>query len=175
MHLMNGEFGFWPLSPEVGLPVLRNHWETVEKGAARSGRTPDRREWRVIRDVFVAETDDEARRLSIDGFMGETWRRYSLGLYRQHNLLGFLKHDPGIPDSDVTLDYCAEHLWLMGSPETVASKLRRLFDEVGGFGVVLMQWYDYADTPGPWQESMRRFAEEVMPRVRDLVPTPPAR
>ena len=172
MHRMNGEFGFWPLSPEVGLPVLLNHWATVEEGAKRSGRTPDRRDWRIIRDVFVAETDAEAYRHSVDGLMGDTWRRYIFGLYKQHNLFSFLKHDPEMPDSDVTLDYCAEHLWLMGSPDTVVAKLRQIYEASGGFGVVLAQWYDYADAPGPWHESMRLFAEEVMPRVADLTPSP---
>ena len=30
-------------------------------GGAKAGRTPDRSEWRIVREVFVADTDEEAK------------------------------------------------------------------------------------------------------------------
>jgi alkanesulfonate monooxygenase SsuD/methylene tetrahydromethanopterin reductase-like flavin-dependent oxidoreductase (luciferase family) len=172
MHKLAGEFGYWPMSPEMSVAATATHWDSVEAGARRSGRTPSRNEWRLIRDVFVADTDAEAERLALGGMLGQTWRRYILKLFQQHNLAGFLKHDSAVADEDVTVEYCARHLWLMGSPDTVAQQIRDLYTRVGGFGVVLMQVYDYADTPDPWHRSMRLFAEEVLPRVADLVPEP---
>lgn len=170
MHRMAGEFGFWPMSPEMSTEATRTHWSSVEEGARRSGRHPSRGDWRIIRDVFVAETDADAERLGLRGMLGETWARYVLKLFQQHNLVSFLKHDPTVPDADVTVEYCARHLWLTGSPATVARKLRELYERVGGFGVLLMQVYDYSDAPDPWHRSMRLFAEEVLPRVKDLAP-----
>ena len=38
-------------------------------GAGKAGRKADRAEWRMVREVFVAETDAEARRLSV----GSQW------------------------------------------------------------------------------------------------------
>jgi alkanesulfonate monooxygenase SsuD/methylene tetrahydromethanopterin reductase-like flavin-dependent oxidoreductase (luciferase family) len=32
-----------------------------------------------------------------------------------------------LPDEAVTPEYMADHLWLIGSPETVATKLRKLY------------------------------------------------
>jgi len=35
----------------------------------------------------------------------------------------------------------------------------------GGFGTLLMYSYDYIDNPTPWEESMRRLAQEVCPSL----------
>jgi hypothetical protein len=74
-----------------------------------------------------------------------------------------LKHDPDVPDSDVTPEYCAKHNWLIGSPKTVAEKLRKVYDDVGGFGVLLVFCFDNVENPEAWHTSMRLLAEEVLP------------
>ena len=73
-------------------------------------------------------------------------------------------------DSDVTVDYCARHNWLVGSPATVAEKLEKVYHEVGGFGSLLVFGFDYSENPGAWQNSLRLLAEEVLPRVAHLTP-----
>jgi alkanesulfonate monooxygenase SsuD/methylene tetrahydromethanopterin reductase-like flavin-dependent oxidoreductase (luciferase family) len=70
----------------------------------------------------------------------------------------------------VTPAYCAAHNWLIGAPDTVAAKLRRAYDEVGGFGTLLLFGFDSSDEPAAWHTSMRLLAEEVMPQVADLTP-----
>src|SRR5438552_18851208 len=65
-----GERGFWPMSLNLNPGYVASHWESVELGAARSGRTPRRADWRLVREVFVADTDAEAMRLSAGGMMG---------------------------------------------------------------------------------------------------------
>ena len=71
----------------------------------------------------------------------------------------------------MTPEYCAEHNWLIGSPATVAEKLERVYDEVGGFGTLLVFCFDYSATrPRPGARSMQLLAKEVMPRVKHLVP-----
>src|SRR4029434_766693 len=54
-----GEKGFLPMSLNIGRDYVSSHGEAVEIGAARAGRTPDRGEWRMVREVFVADTDSE--------------------------------------------------------------------------------------------------------------------
>ena len=58
----------------------------------------------------------------------------------------------------------------MVTPRTVTERLHRIYDEVGGFGTLLLFCFDYADHPEAWHTSMRLLAEEVMPKVRDLKP-----
>jgi alkanesulfonate monooxygenase SsuD/methylene tetrahydromethanopterin reductase-like flavin-dependent oxidoreductase (luciferase family) len=79
-----------------------------------------------------------------------------------------MKHRPDVPDEDLTVEYMAEHYWLIGSPETVAGKLRKLFNEIGGFGGLLMLVYDYGGDNGGWEKSTRLLVQEVMPRLADL-------
>ncbi len=125
------------------------------EGAKRSGRTPDRGEWRIVREVFVADTDDEAYEGCVRGAMGRMMSQYLLPLFKDFEFTKFLKDDPSIPDSAVTPDYLAHHGWLVGSVKTVTRKLGEMYDEVGGFGTLLLFGFDYADQPEPWFKSMR--------------------
>src|SRR5260370_7253120 len=87
----------------------------------------------MVREVFVADTDEEAMRLSAGSYMGRMMREYFLPLLGQFGFLDFLKHDPSAADSDVTPDYCARHNWIIGSPKTVIEKIEKIYDEVGRF------------------------------------------
>jgi alkanesulfonate monooxygenase SsuD/methylene tetrahydromethanopterin reductase-like flavin-dependent oxidoreductase (luciferase family) len=120
--------------------------------------------------VFIADTDAEALRLSAGGMMGRMMREYFLPLLAAFGFTEYLKHDAGVADSDVTPDYCARHNWLVGSPDTVADKLHGIYDEVGGFGTLLVFCFDYSEEPKAWQHSMELLAHDVMPRFKELVP-----
>ena len=135
------------MSLNLNPAYVASHWEAVEIGAAKSGRTPDRGDWRMVREVFVADTDAEAMRLSVGCNMGRMMREYFLPLLGQFGFLEYLKHDPSVPDSDVTPEYCAKHNWIVGSPKTVVEKIEKIYDEVGGFGQLLVFGFDYADNP----------------------------
>ena len=50
-------------------------------------------------------------------------------------------------DSDVTPEYCAKHNWIVGSPKTVVEKIEKIYDEVGGFGQLLVFGFDYVENP----------------------------
>jgi alkanesulfonate monooxygenase SsuD/methylene tetrahydromethanopterin reductase-like flavin-dependent oxidoreductase (luciferase family) len=63
-----------------------------------------------------------------------------------------------------------DHNWLIGSPATVVEKIRRVYDEVGGFGTLLVFCFDYAENPQAWYGSMRLLAQEVMPKLAALTP-----
>jgi len=165
-----GELGFLPMSLNLNPGYVASHWASVEEGARRSGRTPSRADWRLVREIFVADTDEEAWRLSVGAQMGRMMREYFLPLLTNVGVIQFLKHDEAVADSDVTPEYCAQHNWLIGSPSTVVEKIERMYDEVGGFGGLLLFCFDYSDNPQAWHNSMRLLAEEVMPRVAHLSP-----
>jgi alkanesulfonate monooxygenase SsuD/methylene tetrahydromethanopterin reductase-like flavin-dependent oxidoreductase (luciferase family) len=167
---MAGEHGFLPMSINLNPAYVASHWAAIEEGARRSGRTPHRRDWRMVREVFVAETDAEALRLSVGGMMGRMMEEFFLPFLKWAGVLDYLKHDPSVPDSDVTPEYCAKHNWLVGSPDTVAEKLERIYKEVNGFGSLLVFGFDYADNPEVWHNSLRLLAQEVAPRIKHLTP-----
>jgi alkanesulfonate monooxygenase SsuD/methylene tetrahydromethanopterin reductase-like flavin-dependent oxidoreductase (luciferase family) len=164
-----GERGFLPMSLNLNTAYVASHWDAVRIGAERTGRTPNRRDWRMVREVFVAETDEEAWRLSVGGMMGYVMREYFLPLYGKFNFLEYFKHDSNVADSDVTAEYCGKHNWIIGSPKTVTEQIERIFDELGGFGTLLVQTFDYSENPEAWRNSFRLLMTEVKPKVSHLM------
>ncbi len=106
--------------------------------------------------------------------MGRNMREYVLPTFRMFGMTKFYKHNPSVPDADVTPEYLAENTFVVGSVETVVDKLEATYDQVGGFGHLLILGFDYSDNPGPWKESMRLLAEEVMPRLNARIAKKPA-
>lgn len=166
-HKLAGEKGYLPVSLSISpdSAVTAAHWAAVLEGAARTGRMPDRKDWRIIRDVFVAATDEEARQLAIEGVMGRCWREFLLPLYFHLGLGNLLKKDPAMPDDAVDLEYLADNLWLVGSPATVTKRIRELQEETGGFGYLLIVSYDAAEQRKSWERSLLLLAEEVLPGI----------
>jgi 3,6-diketocamphane 1,6-monooxygenase len=163
-----GANGYIPVSVYSGAAALKAHWETYAEAAHSAGRVPDQHLHHVSHDVLIADTDAEAKRLAVEGGLGQTWQRYLLPLFkrmRPERFQGFLDAVPGSTLADVTPDWLAEHVWIVGSPETVREKLSALFEASGGWGTLNLQTHDYIDDPKPWLESMRRLVEEVAPHV----------
>ncbi|MEC9278939.1 MAG: alkane 1-monooxygenase, partial [Chloroflexota bacterium] len=72
-----------------------------------------------------------------------------------------------MPDSDVDVEYLMDNLWIVGSPEDAESQLRDLYEDVGGFGVLLAMGHEWQPRE-QWVNSMTLLAKEVMPRLDDL-------
>ena len=165
---MAGERGFFPMSLNLNPSYVATHWDSVVTGANRTGRIADRKDWRIVREVFIADTDAEAMRWSVGSHMGRMMDEYLLPLLCQFGFGEHLKHDKSLPDSVVNAKYMAETAWLVGSPETVAEKLEEQYELLGGFGTMLVLCFDYSTDPEPWRQSMERLAKEVMPKVAHL-------
>lgn len=168
-----GERGFLPMSLNLNPAYVASHWESVEEGARKSGLTPRRADWRLVREIFVADTDEEAWRLSVGDMMGRMMGEYFLPLLANFGFKDYLKHDPEVADSDVTVEYCARRNWIIGSPDTVVRRIEDIYADVGGFGQLLVFGFDYAGRPEAWKHSLELIAHEVMPRVAHLVPEAP--
>ena len=166
-----GERGYIPLSLGLNAVYMASHWDVVEEGARESGLEPPSREtWRIVRDVWVADTDEEARDGALNGMLGRAWRDYlhPLFSYGPYPFTRAMKHDESLPDEAVTVEYMADNLWLVGSPDTVAQKLRDLYEMVGGFGTLLWLTFDHSENRAAYEKSMRLMSEKVMPQVADL-------
>jgi alkanesulfonate monooxygenase SsuD/methylene tetrahydromethanopterin reductase-like flavin-dependent oxidoreductase (luciferase family) len=128
---------------------LVTYWAAVCEGVAQGGRTPRRRDWRVVREVYVAETDTEARDKAVHGMLGQVYLDHLLQLFYAFNLTELFKYDPSLPNAVVTPEYLIEPDWLVGSPQTVMEKLRQMYSDIGGFGCLLVLNFDRASTrPG---------------------------
>ncbi len=161
-----GSAGYIPLNLGLSNQYLKENWQMVEQAANEAGREADRSQWRLGRDVLVADTDREAVKRAIEGPIGTVWGEYLLPLFKQFGLVDVMKHRADVADVDVTLAYLAEYNWLVGSPETVSDKLATMVDESGGFGYLLTMGYDHLDHFQHWRESKQAFIEEVAPRFR---------
>jgi alkanesulfonate monooxygenase SsuD/methylene tetrahydromethanopterin reductase-like flavin-dependent oxidoreductase (luciferase family) len=99
--------------------------------------------------------------------MGRCWREFLLPIYVGLGLGRFLKLDPSMPDDDIDLEYLAENLWFVGSPQTVADRILDLQRQTGGFGYLLHVTYDHSDERESWDRSLRLLMDEVLPRCQD--------
>ena len=161
-----GERGYLPMSINFVPPrILRSHWDAVEEGAKRAGRPADRSTWRIARDVYVADTDEQARREAINGTLGRDYRDYFLRLLPKLRGFEMLKVDPAMPDAQVTLEYLCDNIWIVGSPQTVARKIATLSQDVGGFGMVLAIAHEWQPRDA-WERSMTLLAREVLPSLK---------
>jgi alkanesulfonate monooxygenase SsuD/methylene tetrahydromethanopterin reductase-like flavin-dependent oxidoreductase (luciferase family) len=134
----------------------------VERGAREAGRArPSRDQWRISRPFFVADTDAEAWKRSVGGEMGRYFREDYLPMLAGNNALGLLKHDPAIPDSDVTVEYVAKHCWVVGSRETVRERIEEMQASSGGFGVLHAMCFDHLDEMEATRDSYAALAEIV--------------
>ena len=174
-----GRHGFAPMSQQVAGRVLCEQWDTYAQAASDHGHTPERARWRVLRDVLVADTDAEARRLAVDGAAGQAWNEHILPAFKAVRArtqggtpyaLGELLLEPGMDISELTVDWLADNFWLVGSPDTVVEKVTRLNAELGGFGTVVSLTFDYGDDPEPYRRHFELLGREVAPRVAHLGP-----
>ncbi|MDA1217924.1 MAG: LLM class flavin-dependent oxidoreductase [Chloroflexi bacterium] len=163
-----GEMGWLPLSINlVPTEILKTHWEAVEEGAKKSGRTPNRSEWRIAKEVYIADTTEQARQEVLEGTIGRDFREYFIPLMAHMKSLSLFKGEREMPDEAVTPEYLIDNVWIVGSVDDVTEQLRQLYRDVGGFGVLLAMGHEW-QPEDKWVSSMTRLSQEVMPRLSDL-------
>ena len=164
---MVGEKGWLPLSTcFLHDSFLASHWEVVEEGAARAGRTPSRSEWRISREVYVADDGDKAREDVVNGPIGRFFVDYWIPLLRNNPVgLAALKHDPEMPDEELTPEYMLEQFWIVGDPDECTEKIVKLYKDVGGFGTLLPLCHDWEQERPKWYRSLELLVKDVIPAV----------
>lgn len=162
-----GERGWMPMtSSNLASPYLKTHWQVVDAGATSAGRVADRRQWRIARDVFVAETPALARERA-RAVLGRNYVRHQYPNRRGSSLLAATKIDPTMPDEAVDVEYMMEQMWIVGDPQECADRLRKLYEAAGGFGTLLAITQD-SDDPEWDHRSLQLLIEEVGSRLADL-------
>jgi len=162
---MAGQRGYLPISTNLVLQTtVADHWKTYCEGALEAGQpTPDCAIWRVSRSVFVGRTKEEAWDHALNGTFGRSFE-YMLTLMRNSNILHLVKHDPNLPDDEVTVEYALKHLCIIGDVDDCLRQFEALWDTTGGFGTFLMIAHDW-DDQAKWLRSMELLAKEIIPAM----------
>ena len=166
-----GERGYIPMSLGLNEVYLGGHWDSVEEGAAAAKReAPSRSEWRILRQMWVGETDEEALETATNGMLGRAWHEYFEPLFSAppFPFKRFMKHDQEMPDEAVDLDYVLKNVYLVGSPETIVEKVDALNQITGGFGTLLWQTLDHIEERAAYEKGMRLFVEKVAPALAKM-------
>jgi len=147
----------------------KSHWPKYVEGCERVGRKVDSANWRIAKNICVADDMKTARRYACDpGSPYVFYYQQLLTKLRAGGRLNLFKEDQGMPDSDVTLDYVLDKLVIFGDAESVADQLLGFREEVGDFGQIVYAGHDWADYE-LGRRSMVLMAEEVMPRINAAI------
>ncbi|WP_072383646.1 MULTISPECIES: LLM class flavin-dependent oxidoreductase [unclassified Novosphingobium] len=161
-----GERNFKPVSIYSGLDALKRHWEIYSEANIKAGFTPQRQRHAVSQTVFCAETDAEAKRLVMEGPIGYCFNRYLIPIWRRFGMMDGFARDFGVDSLDIDLEFLTDHVFVVGSPDTIVEKLSHLFEQTGGWGTLQVEAHDYYDDPSAWFTSLELLSKEVAPRVR---------
>ncbi len=143
------------------LPNLQSRLERYRATMLDSGFTEEQTEgtldqcW-ASRDLFVAESYDEAHEIAAAGFERE--RTHFRSARELYNPGGFPPPDPNRP---IPAGESLEHSFIMGTPSQVAEQVAAMRD-IGVRNLMLKLNVGEMDTHKV-QKSMRMFGEKVMP------------
>lgn len=156
-----GRFGAGLLSvgatQEEGFNALEFAWGICEERAAEYDQTVDRDAWRLVGPMYIAETEEQARRDVAHGL--GTWMRY----FREVATL------PLAPEAETTDDMVdalnKSGFAVIGTPDDAIAQLERLESKSGGFGCFLNMATDWASRENTLR-SYELIARHVMPRFQ---------
>ena len=156
-----GKHGLGVLSLGAGLPggpeAIAAHWKIAEETAAQHGTSMDRRQWRLVVNVHVAEDDELALR--------------QVHVRERHETVTYFEETLGRPpgrSDDPLRDGVKAGTTLVGTPETVIKGIERLQGfSSGGFGGLLFRANEWADREQTLR-SYELFARYVMPRFQEI-------
>ncbi len=142
-----------------GFDVLHLHWDVMEERAAAFETVADRRKWRLVGPMHLAESKEQAIRdvrHGLDAFCDYTQTTIAAPHFRA---------------AGVTFDERVEWvngtgLGVIGTPDEAIKQIDRLAEQSGGFGCYLLMAHEWAD-PDATRKSYELFARYVMPRFQN--------
>lgn len=136
----------WLASPNVKPRWAAGHLDHFRDEAAAVGRDPDTLEAPILRELYIADTDEEATR-DVEAYLRDEYLAYSaydLDYFRD------------------MFDDLRRKAFLVGSPDTVAEKVEELRE--GGFTTIIFRTFWSGMPHRMARRTVERFAAEVMPR-----------
>jgi limonene 1,2-monooxygenase len=152
-----------------GFAAVGQAWGVVEEQAAKHGRAaPDRRSWRILGTMHLAETRDQAIEDCTFGL--EDFANYFGGGAGFVPLATQVDGETRTPRQYVEA-YAESGQVVIGTPDDAIAYIEGLIEQSGGFGTFLLLGHDWA-TPERTLNSYRLFAREVMPHFRGQLAAP---
>ena len=158
--------GFLPISHHmVHTDVLVDQWKTYLNAAESAGRQADPSSWSVSRNIYVADTTEEAKSRARSNSLGACIQ-YILDLTERASPIGLSMWKPWeeMTDDGCNLDYFMDEVVIAGDPETVTREIVELREQIGPFGTLVHVAHDWDDRDG-WLRNLQLFADEVAPAV----------
>jgi limonene 1,2-monooxygenase len=149
------------MSVPGGFAALETTWDVVGEQAAKAGRdAPDRKDWRVLGIIHLADTRDQA----IDDCT------YGLQDFANYfGAAGFVPLNNEVEGDQTPRqfveDYASKGNCCIGTPADAVTYIQDLLDRSGGFGTFLLLGHDWA-SPEATYHSYDLFAREVMPHFK---------
>ncbi|HEX4906550.1 MAG TPA: LLM class flavin-dependent oxidoreductase [Acidimicrobiales bacterium] len=157
------------MSMAEGFAAIGQAWNTLTEAAAKTGaKEPDRRTWRVLGNMHIAETKDQAMEDCTHGL--QDFANYFGGG------AGFvpLANDVGTEPKtgrDFVEQYASGGGVVIGTPDDAIEYIEGLLEQSGGFGTFLLLGHDWAD-PQATMNSYRLFAKYVIPHFKGRLQSP---
>lgn len=137
--------------------ALSANWNIAEDMANASGKTIDRKNWRLVAPMHIAPTREQARKEVEFGVEG--WADYL------RNVAAL----PIVPGGGDVIDaLMSSHMAVIGTPDDAVAQIKRLQEQSGGFGTLVLFAHNWADWPET-KRSYEMFARFVMPKVDDMI------
>ncbi len=143
---------------------LKEMIEIYQRAGTEARRPAPRSRVRISRMVYVTESVAQAKR---------DLGAIDLGAAK---VTGRLNHyiPTGGTSEELTMEYMIDRgAFFCGDPDTVYKQIKGLYDEIGGFGVLLLLAGKDWGTHEQRERSMRLFMSEVAPRLAALNPDVP--
>jgi limonene 1,2-monooxygenase len=142
---------------KAGIDLLANSWEVMEERCAEFGNVADRTQWRLVSQVHVAETREQAYRDVEYGLQDY------IDYFREVAALPMIPEGFTGPPADLINETGAG---VVGSPDDLCDFIDHLIEQSnGGFGTFLIQAHEWAN-PAATQRSYELIAQHVMARYQ---------
>ena len=157
------------MSMAEGFAAIGQAWGVVTEQAAKTGaKEPDRRSWRVLGNMHLAETRDQAIEDCTYGL--EEFASYFGGGAGFVPLANEVDDKPKTPREFVE-GYTSRGGVVVGTPDDAIEYIEGLLEQSGGFGTFLLLGHDWA-SPQATMNSYRLFARHVIPHFKGRLQSP---
>ena len=159
------------MSIAEGFAAIGQAWDVVSEMAAKSGQPePDRATWRILGNLHIAETREQAIEDCTYGLKDFT--DYFGGGAGFVPIANKIDDAPETPQ-DFVRRYIGAGGVVIGTADDAIEYIQGLIDQSGGFGTFLMLGHDWA-SPAATMQSYRLFAEKVIPHFQGQLAAPTA-
>lgn len=146
-----------------GFEQLPKHWQVCEEKAAEHGHTVDRRNWRLVMPMHIAETREQARKDMEHG---------TLRLARYIGHLGGSLPEYATSTERMLDEWTGPGLFIfgrltLGTPEDAIATIEAMRERSGGFGTVLLLGHNCAN-PEATLRSYELIARNVIPAINGM-------